>query len=579
MDRWLVETLDMDPGFARGLQFVIALVVVLLLIALFVWILRRFSGVRMAKGGRQRQPRLAIMDAAHVDNRRRLVLIRRDNVEHLLLIGGPSDVVVEQAIVRGMPVAAHGRPPQPQPAPAAQPAAMRQRPPVAPQPQAAAALHQARPAAQPATTERAVPPVVADDTPTLPPAALDKPQAVAAMPTPTESKVEPKPAPAAESKPEPKPAAAREAVKPTAVKAEDAKPEPAKAADRKPAPAKAAQAAEQKPDTEAEKSAKPRGESAKDRQARRKARRQAARADRAAAQDKPGAATSADAPGKGDPAQPKQAEPAKARAGQLAAVAGISADQEVALSGSESAAAVTKPDAEKKAPKAAQSTEKATRADSKPGEDAPAAVTEKPSTGSAKPADAPDAGEPSELVDALAAELAAKAPAKPDGAESAPTAVPKSDAAASEATPQPAAANDLAAQLDEVLSAAVVRPVTEDDRVGSVSERDEAAAKVTSIKPVAPPKPAAEPTGSNGDAAPAVKPPAAANDREPVAEPRPHPILQAVEAEPASGGDAPEVKPADEPDAEHAAKMASKKDALEEEMAKLLNELTGNSAS
>ena len=113
MDRWLVETLDMDPGFARGLQFVIALVVVLLLIALFVWVLRRFSGVRMAKGGRQRQPRLAIMDAAHVDNRRRLVLIRRDNVEHLLLIGGPSDVVVEQTIVRGMPVAGHGRPPQP----------------------------------------------------------------------------------------------------------------------------------------------------------------------------------------------------------------------------------------------------------------------------------------------------------------------------------------------------------------------------------------------------------------------------------------------------------------------------------
>src|SRR4029077_3346500 len=35
---------------------------------------------------------------------RRLVLIRRDNVEHLLIIGGPSDVVVEQNIVRAATV-------------------------------------------------------------------------------------------------------------------------------------------------------------------------------------------------------------------------------------------------------------------------------------------------------------------------------------------------------------------------------------------------------------------------------------------------------------------------------------------
>jgi len=38
-----------------------------------------------------------------VDGRRRLVLVRRDNVEHLLMIGGPSDIVVEPNIVRAMP--------------------------------------------------------------------------------------------------------------------------------------------------------------------------------------------------------------------------------------------------------------------------------------------------------------------------------------------------------------------------------------------------------------------------------------------------------------------------------------------
>ena len=38
------------------------------------------------------------MDHASVDGRRRLVLVRRDNVEHLIMIGGPVDVVVETGI-------------------------------------------------------------------------------------------------------------------------------------------------------------------------------------------------------------------------------------------------------------------------------------------------------------------------------------------------------------------------------------------------------------------------------------------------------------------------------------------------
>ena len=48
-------------------------------------------------------PRLAVIDAAAVDGRRRLVLVRRDNIEHLLMIGGPSDIVVEPNIVRASP--------------------------------------------------------------------------------------------------------------------------------------------------------------------------------------------------------------------------------------------------------------------------------------------------------------------------------------------------------------------------------------------------------------------------------------------------------------------------------------------
>jgi len=84
-----------------GLRFLFAFIVVLGLIGLTAWLVRRFGAAHLgATAARGRQPRLAVIDAAAVDGRRRLVLIRRDNVEHLLMIGGPSDVVIEPNIVR-----------------------------------------------------------------------------------------------------------------------------------------------------------------------------------------------------------------------------------------------------------------------------------------------------------------------------------------------------------------------------------------------------------------------------------------------------------------------------------------------
>jgi flagellar protein FliO/FliZ len=88
-------------------RFVVAFVIVLGLIALTFWLIRRFGGTRVGTAAaRGRQPRLAVVDAAPVDGRRRLVLVRRDNVEHLLMIGGPTDIVVEENIVRAVPVTA-----------------------------------------------------------------------------------------------------------------------------------------------------------------------------------------------------------------------------------------------------------------------------------------------------------------------------------------------------------------------------------------------------------------------------------------------------------------------------------------
>src|SRR5262245_8866097 len=81
-------------------NFVIAFIVVLALIGAATWLIRRFGATRLDAAARGRQPRLAVIDTAAVDNRRKLVIIRRDNVEHLLMIGGPTDVVVETSIVR-----------------------------------------------------------------------------------------------------------------------------------------------------------------------------------------------------------------------------------------------------------------------------------------------------------------------------------------------------------------------------------------------------------------------------------------------------------------------------------------------
>jgi len=110
MYNWIESTFGLTDGIARALAFGISLIVVLALFALFIFILKRLTGTAMVTQ-RGRQPRIAIMDAATVDTRRRLILVRRDNVEHLILVGGTTDVVVEQSIVRGAPL--NASPPSP----------------------------------------------------------------------------------------------------------------------------------------------------------------------------------------------------------------------------------------------------------------------------------------------------------------------------------------------------------------------------------------------------------------------------------------------------------------------------------
>jgi len=88
-----------------AVRFFLAFLIVLGLIGAAAWAVRRFGSARFTGAVRGRQPRLAVIEYATVDARRRLLLVRRDNVEHLMMIGGPTDVVVEANIVRAAPAA------------------------------------------------------------------------------------------------------------------------------------------------------------------------------------------------------------------------------------------------------------------------------------------------------------------------------------------------------------------------------------------------------------------------------------------------------------------------------------------
>ena len=91
-------------------QFVAALLVVLGAIGALAWTGQRFGLIPGAVPRRKGQGRrLSVVEVAPVDPKRRLVLVRRDEVEHLILLGPTADVVIETNIVKGTSVAAGGK--------------------------------------------------------------------------------------------------------------------------------------------------------------------------------------------------------------------------------------------------------------------------------------------------------------------------------------------------------------------------------------------------------------------------------------------------------------------------------------
>ncbi|MBE0578929.1 flagellar biosynthetic protein FliO, partial [Devosia sp.] len=90
-----------------------ALGAVIVGIVLLLWLLKLLTG---AAGSvtRGRNRRLAVVDSLALDPKRQLLIVRRDNVEHLILVGGPQDMVVETGIaVEEAPAAQPARRPIP----------------------------------------------------------------------------------------------------------------------------------------------------------------------------------------------------------------------------------------------------------------------------------------------------------------------------------------------------------------------------------------------------------------------------------------------------------------------------------
>ena len=80
------------------IEYLIVAAAVLAVLFVITLLFRAFAG----RSGGADSSRLAVSETLEVDKYRRLVLLRRDDVEHLVLIGGGQDVVVEAAIRPGV---------------------------------------------------------------------------------------------------------------------------------------------------------------------------------------------------------------------------------------------------------------------------------------------------------------------------------------------------------------------------------------------------------------------------------------------------------------------------------------------
>jgi hypothetical protein len=93
-EMWAMEELqNLIP-----IQYLIVAAVVLAVLFVITLLFRALAG----RSGGAESSRLGVSEILDIDKNRRLILLRRDNVEHLVLVGGGQDLVVEAEISPGL---------------------------------------------------------------------------------------------------------------------------------------------------------------------------------------------------------------------------------------------------------------------------------------------------------------------------------------------------------------------------------------------------------------------------------------------------------------------------------------------
>ena len=88
---------DLQP-YLPTLQTLIVALIILIAVIILILVYKLFNQrVRGRKG-----QRLGITEFHEIDKTRRIVLVRRDDVEHLVMIGGNQDMVIESNIESGL---------------------------------------------------------------------------------------------------------------------------------------------------------------------------------------------------------------------------------------------------------------------------------------------------------------------------------------------------------------------------------------------------------------------------------------------------------------------------------------------
>ncbi len=94
--------MDLD----QYIRFVVALLFVIALIVAVAWLMRRI-GLGGVATGAVRHRRLSVVEVMALDAKRRLVLVRKDDREHLILLSNAGDQVVESTPAQDFHAALH----------------------------------------------------------------------------------------------------------------------------------------------------------------------------------------------------------------------------------------------------------------------------------------------------------------------------------------------------------------------------------------------------------------------------------------------------------------------------------------